>query len=226
MSNTHKTIAGVLAVCALLGGLAFFGLTPFGKAVEQAAQQFGSTVQDNTPWFSNGYKVGNSNALLNASSITIAAGTDQAVWLNTTGQPVIIDMTHAVINATSSNAIASSTFQISVGATSTATIPEPLKTGWIVGSNTSLAIDKFNIATGTQISTGVSGGPFWRLVTDNDWFHSSTTPSEITVLNGQYFFAKLDSPCSTEGSCEQATSTARGFVSISVPFWYHFSSPN
>jgi hypothetical protein len=237
MPNTKKIVAGVLAVCALLGSLAFFGLTPFGKTVVQTAANFGSTIQDNTPWFINGYKVGpTSNALFTSGVLTIANGQDQAVWKNTTGQPVVIDTTHIVTNAIAANTDASSTFSFSVGATSTATLSEPRSISWITNASTSLSIANWIVATGTPVTDVTGTGLLFRMLTDNYTSHASTScayaancGSQIVVPPNSYFFAKIDTLCAyAQGgiSCELATSTNRGFTTVTVPFWYHYSSPN
>lgn len=229
MTNTQKIAAGVLAVCAVLGTLAFFGLTPF-KAVNQVVQQFGSVVQSDVPWFTNGYKVGNSNALFTSSSMSIPAGSDQIVWQNLTGQAVIVDNVHVDTNGTSSTAIASSTYMFSVGATSTATIAEPYKFNWITSVLTPLAITNFMLSTGTPVGYA-AGGLTFRNQADNFAYHASSTPglnttATIVVPPNWYLFAKIDTNCITQGACDTSTSTTRGFTTVSIPFWYHYSSPN
>lgn len=231
MTNTQKLIKGVLAVCVLLGILAFFGLTPFGKA---AVQNFGSVVSSDAPWYTSGFKYGNLNALYNSGSLTIANGQDQAVWTNNTGQNVIVSATSAYLNGTASNSVASSTFSLAVGATTTATIAEPYKLNWELASSTSdfpdLAITNFTFATGTPAGvpqTNLTNS----LLVDNITYHASSTAalnaSNIIVPPGANFYVKLDSLCIVGGvGCETATSTNRGFTTISIPFRYYYDSAN
>lgn len=223
----------MLGICALLGVFAFFGLTPFGKQVAQeAAQQFGSTVVPDAQWFTSGFKYGTSNALFMSASLTLSNGQDQGVWKNNTGQPVVIDTTHLALTSSLSTSVASTSYQFSVGATSTPTIPEPEKLNWIVGATTPLSIDKFNLATSTATADAV-GGLNNLIVADNYWMHStSTAPYQSTFIMvppNWYVFVKIDSNCAYAQAgitCELATSTNRGFTSVSIPFWYHYSSPN
>lgn len=232
MTNTTKNvIAGVLAVCAILGALAWFGVTPFRQVVQQATQQLGSVVQDNTPWFTNGYKYGNSNRLFSQATLTIAAGTDQAVWKNTTGQAVFVTMTDVYLTGTRDTSQASSTYSIAVGATTTAVIPEPYKFNWETSSTTSdfpdLSITNLNMATGTPAGIPTTGLLF-ALIGDNILYHASSTNDGVTLIvpPNAYIFAKLDTNCVTQGACDTSTSTTRGFTTVSVPMQYYYSSPN
>lgn len=229
MTNLGKFLIALALVLGAFGTLAYVGVSPF----VQVAQKVGSTVQDNTPWFTNGYKVGNSNALFNSASLTLVNGTDQASWLNNTGQPVVVDATHLITNAATNSATASTTYQISVGATSTATIVETNTTGWITSTLTPLAITNFYLATSSKVSQA-AGNLLFKIQADNFSFHASSTAglndtANIVVPAGWYLFAKIDSNCAYAQAgitCELATSTNRGFTTITVPFWYHYSSPN
>ena len=231
MTNLGKYLIALALVLGAFGTLAFFGQTPFlqvNQVVQQASQQVGSVVETNTPWFSNGYKYGNTNALFTSATLNVANGSDQAVWQNNTGQNVVIDTVHLVTNATSSTAIASSTYQFNVGATSTPTIAEPDKTGWITSTNTWLSINGYNLATSSAVANKI-GGISHVILADNYWFHASSTSTFIEVPSGQYFFVKIDSNClypQAGITCETATSTNRGFTTVTVPFWYHYSSQN
>lgn len=237
MTNTQKIWAGVLGVCALLGASAFFGLTPFGKTIvqstEQSAQQFGSVVDSNVPWYTSGYKYGAANALYSSATLTIANGTDQAIWNNNTGQTVVITNASIYLNGNSSTAVSSSTYSIAVGATTTATIAEPYTLNWEKASSTSdfpdLLITNFNFATNTPAGIPTTAVQF-SLLSDNFSYHASSTSylsgAEILVPPGANVFAKLDSVCVAEGPCETSTSTNRGFTTISVPLRYYYSSPN
>lgn len=227
MTNTQKIIAGVLVVCALLGASAWFGVTPFRQAVQQASQQLGSVVDSNVPWFTNGYKAGTVNALYTNASITLQNGQDQGVWQNNTGQPVVIDTSHLVTNATLTSSVASSTFVFSVGATSTKTIAEPQSTTWITSTLTPLSIDKYSLATSTSVTS--PGSILNAILADNYVNHTTGKSALIEVPTGWYVFVKIDSLCAYAQAgiaCELATSTNRGFTTVTVPFWYHYSSPN
>jgi len=236
MTTTPQKIgAAVVGVLALLGACAFFGLTPFGKSVvtevSQTAQQYGDVVP-NVQQFTAGFQYGQSNALFMSNLLTVNNGSDQAVWQNQTGKPVVIDTTHIITNATSSASIASSTYQFSVGATSTATIPENNKVAWITSTLTPLSITNFTLATSNPVAY-LAGGIAFREQADNYAYHASSTAglnnsASIVVPPNWYFFVKIDTNCpySAAGiACESATSTNRGFTTVSVPFWYHYSNP-
>lgn len=231
--NKFITGATLVVVLALLVGGIFLLSRPSGEGGGQS-HEAGSVPTTNVPWWTNGYKYGASNALFTSAVLTVNNGQDQAVWKNNTGQPVVIDTTHLVINATSSRSVASSTYAFSVGATSTATIPEPRSLTWITNASTSLAVDKWTVATGTDVAN-LQAGLTWKILTDNFFSHASTScavgncSTFIVVPPNQYFFVKIDTLCAyAQGgaSCELATSTNRGFTTLSVPFWYHYASPN
>lgn len=222
MTNTQSKLAAILVAIVLIAAGIFYATT----RTSGGEPALGSTVTQNVPWFSNGYKYGTSNALFLSSSMTVAAGSDQAVWRNLTGQTVVIDTTHVVTNATSSTSVSESNYVISVGATTSATIKEPYSITWITNLQTPLLIDKYNLATST--ATGFAAGNLLtRIVADNFAFHPTASSSVIQVPSGWYLFAKIDAICTADGACgKTSTSTNRGFTTLSVPFWYHYSSPN
>lgn len=232
MTNLGKYLIALALVLGAFGALAFFGVTPFKQIAQQASNQFGSTVSSDVPWFTNGLKYGNSNRLYSQTILTIASGSDQAVWNNNTGQTVFIPMADVFLNGTSTTATASSTFSIAVGATTTSVIAEPYKLNWEVPSATSdfpdLAITNLNIPTTTP--AGVPGTLItYNILGDNITYHATSTGNDgvtLIVPNGANVFAKLDSLCITVGGCETSTSTNRGFMTVSVPFQYYYSSPN
>lgn len=223
MTNLGKYLIALALVLGAFGTLAFFGVSPFKQEVQQS---FGDVVS-NTQWFTGGYKVGPvNNALFTSNTITLANGQDQGVWRNTTGVNVIVDTTHLVLLGATTNSEASSTFQFSVGATSTAIIAEPEKFGWITTASSTLAIANFNLATSSMVSN-VNANATDLLVADNYWMHASSTPTFINVPPNYYLFVKIDSQCAYAQAgvtCELATSTNRGFVGVKIPFWYHYPS--
>lgn len=232
MTNIGKYLIALALVLGALGTFAFFNLTPFRTVVEQETQKVGSVVNSDVPWFTSGLKYGNSNRLYSQTSLVVAVGTDQAVWNNNTGQPVFIPMADVYLNGTSQFEQASSTYSIAVGATSTSIIAEPYTLNWETASSTSdfpdLAVTNLNIATGTPSGVPTTGILF-NLIGDNVTYHATSTGNDgvtLVVPSGANLFVKLDSTCHTQGACETATSTNRGFTTITIPFQYYYSSPN
>lgn len=209
MLNTKQIGVWVLGICAVLGGLAFFGFTPFGKAVVQEAQSFGSVIESNVPWFTNGYKYGNSNALFSADMLTLSAGVNQASWQNQTGTTVVVDLGHLVTTGT-----ASSTAWFNVGTSTTATVTNVFTPGTTAPMWSQL-VSAFQLSTST-----VSG--IWA---DNIVNHKTNYPAEIMIANGQYLIITANTYCTTNGACETATSTTRGWTA-QFPFKYHYGSLN
>lgn len=225
MTTTQKFISAGVVVLIILAALIAFLLGARQVTSTTGSQTLGSTVDPNPEWFTAGFKYGKSNALFESNSVIIPNGKDQAVWKNTTGQAVYVDIEHLALSATSSTAVSSSTFAISVGATSTPTIPEAYSLTWLTPLKTFLGIDEYTVATGTSVAD-LLGGNTTVIVTDNYVFHASSSPAVMEVPKNWYLFAKVDTICVTEGGCETATSTNRGFTTVTVPFWYHYSSPN
>lgn len=223
----------MLAVCIGLGVLSWFGVSPFLKPVQQAEQKLGSVVDSNVPWWTGGYKYGNSNELHSADVLTIQSGQDQVVWKNNTGQVIIVTDSSLYLNGATPTSVASSTYSVAVGATTTATIAEPYKNNWEIASSTSdfpdLLITNFMFSTSTPAGIPTAGINY-SLLTDNITYHASSTSAlsgvEIVVPPGAYLFAKVDSTCVTVGNCETSTSTNRGFTTVTIPFKYYYSSPN
>lgn len=233
MTNLGKYLIALALVLGAFGTLAFFNVTAFHNEVQQTVQKFGSDVSTNVPWYTNGFKYGNLNALYQSASLTLVNGSDQAVWQNLTGQPVIVTYSPVYLNSLNAANTASSTFSIAIGATSTAVVSEPYKLNWETASSTSdfpdLLVTNFTFATGTPAGIPTSGILFSQLV-DNFTYHASSTSAlnstSIVVPPNAYLYAKLDSTCITEGGCETSTSTNRGFTTVSIPFSYNYSSPN
>lgn len=229
MTNLGKYLIALALVLGAFGGLAFIGVTPF----KQVAQNFGSVVQSDAPWFTNGFKYGNSTRMFMQTTLTVPVGSDQAVWNNNTGTAVFVTLVDVYLNGANQNSVASSTYSIAVGATTTPTIAEPFTLNWEVPSSTSdfpdLAITNLNIATGTASGVPTTGLTF-NLIGDNITYHATSTGNDgvtLVVPNGANVFVKLDSTCKITGvSCETSTSTNRGFSTISVPLEYYFSSAN
>lgn len=231
MANLGKYLLALALVLGILGTAAFFGITPFREAVTSATQQLGSVVNSDTPWFTGGFKYGNSNRLFMQQTLTIAAGTDQAIWTNNTGTTVFVPFTDVYLTGNLPTSNASSTFSIAVGATSTSVIAEPYTLNWEVASTSDfpdLAITNLNIPTSTLAGIPTTALTF-ALQGDNIIYHATSTGNDGTTLiipPGANMFAKLDSTCRTQGGCETSTSTNRGFTTVSIPFEYYYSSAN
>lgn len=221
MEQTTKKVFGVVAI---LFAVVFGWLVHVGGH-QAPPQPVGSDTITNPQWFSTGFKFGNLNALYSSDKLTVVAGSDQVEWTNNTGQDVFVYQAPLFVNATSSNAIASSTVWVSVGATTTSAIAEPYKTGWIVQATTPLLINNLVIATSSQIGNRTYAEPY-LLLGDNYKFTGNASTTALLVPAGWKLFMKVDSQCIAEGICETATSTAIGYSSITLPFRYYYDSPN
>lgn len=207
MTNTlkQKILAGVLVAGALLGALAWFGVTPF-KTATSAKTQFGD-IESNPPWFTNGFGFGTNKALYLSGTLALVSGQNQMAWQNNTGSTVTVDVSRFDLNGT-----ASSTFAVWVGTSTTATVTNQFNT------NTAPMWSQLISASNT-IATGTIGTYPTQL--DNFVNHKSGYPAEIQVLNGQYLLLVASSFCTADGACNTATSTARGWTAL-LPFLYHY----
>lgn len=211
MTTTQKIGAAVVVVLGLLGALSFFGVNLVAKT-----ESFGSTVSSDIPWFTNGYKVGNSNALYTATSLSLPVGVNQASWLNNTGQIVVVDNSHVDLLGT-----ASTTMKLYVGTSTKSTVTDSFALG--TAPMWSQTIDGYSIATSTS---GLSATQAFT-VADNYGSHKTNYSSFMEVLPNQYLIAVLSSNCSTYSQAcgETATSSNRGYT-LAIPILYHYSSPN
>ncbi len=210
MTTLQKVILGVavvLAAIALVLGISNTGSTP-----APATQQVGGTASshvENQAWlFSNGIAMGPQSLYPNVNSedaIQVGIGSNQASWINTRATTAYVDLGWLILNGT-----ASSTVKVSVGTSTTATITDSFNPA--VAPMWSQFIDACQIATST-----VSG--VWC---DNVSNHKSSYPAVIAVPPGQRLNIVVASFCKADGACNTATSTNRGWTTLTLPITYSY----
>lgn len=207
MTNLGKYLIALALVLGAFGALAFVGLTPFGKQVEN---QFGDVVP-NAQWFTTGIGFGSNKALYLSNTLTLGSGVNQAAWQNQTGTTVTVDASRFDLTGT-----ASSTVAVWVGTSTSATVTNQF------GAITTAPFWSQLISASNTISTSTNGTYTTQL--DNFVNHKSGYPAEIQVLNGQYLLLVVSSACTTNAGiqCETATSTNRGWTAV-APFVYHYA---
>lgn len=219
MSNSKSGFvawAGIVLALLALGAVAFQfmsspdSLQAFGVSAPDAslpgAVGSGGPSFNAGAFFPKGFVLGNLNSRLSGSSMQITRGLNKISWKNTTGGPVVVKIGDASLSGT-----ASSTFKIYVGTTTSPTVTDTFATA-ITAPFWSQFIDGAQVATGSP--TGV-----WA---DNIANHKSGLPSMIRVEDGQYLTMAVETFCKTSGSCETATSTNRGWTTLTLPFLYAY----
>lgn len=194
MNKTTKTFIAVVLglIVSVIGGVVGSHISaPPSAPVDATAKVVGgSDIVENFPSFwANGINIGQS--FEQNVALTLGARQNQVAWLNNTGQTVFFDLSRVYPSG-----IASTTLQVSVGTSTTATVTD--------SSNPFFAsfIDRYLLATSTQpaINNFKDGGTNGRTV--------------IPVAPNQYFLMVLENPYNqacTGSTCETATSTNRGY---------------
>lgn len=203
MTNLGKILIALALVLGSLGALSFAGVQPF----EQQTQHIAGDVMSNAQWFTGGYGFGSNSALYLSAKLDLPSGVNQAAWQNNTGSTVTIDMSR--FNLTG---IASTTFAVWVGTSTTPTVTNSF-------NQATAPFWSQLIGTTNTIATSTNGTYTTQL--DNFVNHKSGYPAEIQVLNGQYLLLAVSASCITDGACNTATSTNRGWTG-SLPFNYNY----
>lgn len=204
-SNTGFLV-GVVAVIALLlvGGWALTHGT-------SAAPASGNVI-NTSDYYPAGIHFGNQSVIstvaqgiTNAAAIQIQPGQNQASWLNTSPTTAYVCEAFAFLTG----GTASSTVKLNMGTSTTATKTD-------VFSNTTSPLwaqmmDAASIATGT---------PSGLVVADNGNNHKTGYSSCMGVPTGQYLVATISTYCTADAACNTATSSARGFSTLTIPFNY------
>lgn len=204
MTNTQKTVGGVLVAALLV----LVGFLAAGSG-HSGAPEAGSTVNPNPQWFPTGIKIGTDNNLRLTGVLTIGVGQNQASVKNLTGSTIYVTYGAAQMLGT-----ASSTFNLNVGTSTAATVTNQFSLS--TSPLWAQFIDADQVATGTVAS----------LISDNITNHKSSYPATLQVNNGQYFTAVVSTFCTASGACETATSSRRGWTTITIPYSYNYNSPN
>ena len=182
-------IIGSIALVIVLGILYVVGLN-----IQSNPPSVGGTVENFPTNFTNG--LANNGVFYGEVKGTIGAGSNQASWFNNTGKTVFVDRASLFVNGT-----ASSTLQVNVGTSTTASIAyAAYKT---TTNPFSALIDSYTLATSTN----------YRVV--NSIKDAGTNGQNIIRVQPNYYvFFLLKNPYqagTSGGAYESATSTARGF---------------
>lgn len=212
MKTTSRGFIGwvglVIAVLAILGSLSLIAIkahTADTSASVGGAQSGGPTFNAGAN-FPAGLTLGiGSTRSMNSGLIQIGRGANQASWKNTTGRTVYVRLGDVEMAGT-----ASSTFKVYVGTSTAATVTN------VFSLTTAPLWSQF--IDGAQIATATPAG-VWA---DNITNHKTSYPGTIQVNSGQYFTLVASTFCSTVGACETATSTNRGWSTLTLPFQYQY----
>lgn len=178
-------------LAAPAGGSAYGGTSSGGPVFNAGAQ------------FPVGLSLGTQQQNTTGATLSIPTTDNQISWLNTSSQGVYVFDLWAY-----QNGIASSTYKLYVGTSTTARISSDFVAPWAE------TVDGAQVATGTPAS----------VVADFAANHKTSYPGTIYVAPGTYLFAQVQAAggCNVSGKCETATSTKRGWTTISIPFYYKF----
>lgn len=215
MTSPQKVILWGAVVLAAIGcflGIAALSTSKAPAPTDQTDQSDSSVqagavngaVVQNAPYaFTNGLYIGGQKALTEGDVISISAGTNQAYWTNTHSQTAYLILGDVTMAGT-----ASSTFWISVGTSTNRAVTDTYTPA------TSPAYAQFINAF--QVATGTPAG----VVADNISGYKSGTHPILAVPTGQSVFLIANSFCKLSGPCETATSSTRGWTTLSFPFYY------
>lgn len=199
--------AGLVLAILAIACVAFMYVSSHSSADAGAGSAGGPTFNAGAI-FPVGLQLGvGTNANLNEAIIQIQRGQNQASWKNTTGRTV-----YMLAGDIEMGGIASGTIAVSVGTTTAA--------------STSV-IDNFSVSTAPIWSrfidaTSISTSSQLGVIADNIANHKTSYPGMVPVLDGQKVWLVAESLCKTTGGCETATSSNRGFTTLTMPFYYRF----
>lgn len=200
---TKNIIIGLALALGAIGSVLGFSHIP-------SSTGYGDT-QTNPSWFSGGLAWGAIDLSHNSASIVIPPGSNQGAWLNSTGRDVVIDEADVSIGGT-----ASSSFQINVGTSTTATTTNTfsLTTSPIWAQ----LVSSLQVATGSMAQTGATSD----FLGTNIESHKSSFPAKLQVPPGYYVLVAANTFCLTDGACNTATSSARGWTNLTTTLFYHY----
>lgn len=213
MTTAQKIINGLLAIgLVVVAGYASIKPIPASQPAPQAGATGG--IYQALPWtFGSGIKLGdvNQNWL---PTVTLTNGQDQVGYTNTSGKDILVDYgeVQMIANGAGLN-IASSTFRVTMFATTTAVVPDNQDFTTVSASSTALIIGVW--ATSTQATTTNS--------VQNVTLGGQGTvrvPSGSTLIT---YLQRNTTLCGAVAAtvCEAATSTNRGF-DVKIRARYHF----
>lgn len=219
-----KLIAVIAFVGVILSGFALWGseatassfhsleaslATNFGvQAKDLVGNSQGGPVFNAGANFPAGYQLGTLKQNLSAGSLDIGPGQNQASWCNT-GPGIVVYDAWAFLQSTTTayNSLSSSTYNVYVGTSTGATIKNDFL------GYTAALINGALFATSTQSN---------QVIADNSASHSASSTSTVYVASGVCLNLQVQQTygCTADAKCNTATSSARGWSSLSVPFLY------
>lgn len=193
--------------------VAFIAISDVSKVQTAASGLYGSNSSGGPVFnagasFPLGLQLGSQKENTSAGTLTIAAGQNQASWCNTGAAAVVFD-TWAYLAGTTTNAITASTYKLYVGTSTTAKPPVNDYTSWYAG-----------LINGALFATSTATN---QVIADNSASHAGTVASSVAVQSGQCIVAQVQQTygCTADsGTCKTATSTNRGWATMSIPFYY------
>jgi hypothetical protein len=197
-----KTSITTIALSILALIVAVVGFTRHSETLVGSAIQ-GSLIDQDVRVMPFGEALGNAGTSVRgvqAISLSIGTGANQASWLNTTGQTVYFgDYVGALVAANgSTTALASTTLSFSVS-TSTKSAITDVAAPFVSGS----LLNDVLIATGTTPSS---------ITLNSDTLGGTGAAGWLAVPNNTYAIAVLEQPYQAVGSAYgNATSTNRGY---------------
>lgn len=211
---------GIVALLAFIGagfGVASYSqIQPLLKSAETAIVKLGSTVEINPYWYSGGLAWGRVDVLHDTQQLVLQQGMNQVTWFPAKSGDIVIDQIDLSMNGT-----ASSSFQVNLGTTTTANniadvFSNVTKPFW------AQAIDSFQVATGSTAQVGASADFLTTMGTSN----KTNYPDELQVVPGGGVRLMVNSFCINDGACNNATSTNRGWTTMTATLFYHYRGPD
>jgi hypothetical protein len=196
--------AGLVIAILFILSAGLFVATKYIPTVSTGGTSGGPTFNAGAN-FPAGYQLGLGNRTSNRGLIQVVRGTNQAYWKNTTGRTVYVALGDLEMAGT-----ASSTFKAYVGTSTAASATN------VFSLTTAPLWSQF--IDGAQVATGTPAG----VVADNITNHKTSYPGTLQVNSGQYMLLVASTFCTADGACNTATSTNRGWSTLTLPFAYQY----
>lgn len=213
MTTAQKIINGLLAFGLVVVAVLASARPQEAPAPAPAAGATGGIYQA-LPWtFGNGIKLGDVNTNWLPTQ-TITAGQSQVAYTNRTGRPIIVDYgeIQQIANAGGIN-VASSTFRVTMFATTTTTVPASHDFTAVSASTSALVVGVWATSTTATTTNSVGTVPLGGQGT-------ILLPADWTLIT---YLQRNTTLCGAVAAtvCEAATSTNRGF-DVKVRVRVHF----
>lgn len=196
-------------VGVILAGFACVGVLVLMSAAKAPAfgNSNGGPVFNAGASFPLGLQLGTQKENTSAATLSIPAGQNQASWCNA-GPAVVVFDAWAYFSGTTTAAITAGSYKVFLGTTTSATVSDFAPTRYA------------GLINGTVLATSTATN---QVVASNAVAHAGSATSAIAVQSGQCLNAQIQSTygCTADsGLCKTATSSNRGFSTVSVPFYY------